>query len=742
MSESNEEAAAEEEVRLGDPEVTNGPFKMSVTLHVLEHLGENLYSSTPAVLSEAVANSWDANATNVDITIDTAAQTIVIADDGDGMTEEEVNKKFLAVGYHRRDPEEGEPSVTRLGRHVMGRKGIGKLSLFAIANTIEVQTVRRTVAGEQDEQISYGTAIGLTMNRSEIKQRAKERSDYYPPPLPSDRVDVQNGTRLTLSGLDAKATKLTVTSLRRRIARRFSIIGADHDFTVNVDGDAIGIEDRDYFKSLQYLWSIGDVGNAYESLAVNADRKGMLSGALDSDKKWTVTGWVGTVSEHSSLEEGNDVVVLLAWGKLVQEDLLNAVKAGGLYTKYVIGELRADFLDVDEAPDIATSDRQRLKETDERYQALREWFRDVVLAEVERNWRKWRREGAFDRALGDPGVKEWYDALAGGDDKAAAKKLFGRIGTVMRDRQTERAELYRHMILAFETLRVRRALGHIDELPDDANVDSFAVVFSGLDELEGAEYHKIAKGRLAVIERFREIAPEQKERVVQAYLFDHLWLLHPSWERPTTNKQIEQAVQTEWGKIDAKLTDEEKKGRIDIRYTTAAGRHVIVELKKASVSVNVFALAEQMHKYRSALKKVLRAHFGIDEPDIEVVAIVGKIPTEPEPKTRDGLLSAINGRMLTYDVLIQEALDSYRDYLEADERLTRLNTILEKIGGEAAETIEGEAAADDREEAAPAAATEDGAPAAAGAPAANDDEEEAPGGDGSPTPAETSEDRS
>src|SRR5438105_14312212 len=129
----------------------------------------------------------------------------------------------------------------------------------------------------------------------------------------------------------------------------------------------------------------------------------------------------------------------------------------------------------------------------------------------------------------------------------------------------------------------------------------FQAVFGGLDQVEAVEYYRIAKGRLEVIERFRNLAPEAKERVVQQYLFDHLWLLHPSWERPTSNKQIEQAVQTEWGKIDAGLNDDEKAGRIDIRYTTAASKHVIVELKKSDVTVDIYDLAKQIEKYCGAL---------------------------------------------------------------------------------------------------------------------------------------------
>ena len=39
------------------------PLEMRLSLNILEHLGLNLYSHVPAVLSEAVANAWDADAT-------------------------------------------------------------------------------------------------------------------------------------------------------------------------------------------------------------------------------------------------------------------------------------------------------------------------------------------------------------------------------------------------------------------------------------------------------------------------------------------------------------------------------------------------------------------------------------------------------------------------------------------------------------------------------------------------------
>jgi hypothetical protein len=60
-----------------------------------------------------------------------------------------------------------------------------------------------------------------------------------------------------------------------------------------------------------------------------------------------------------------------------------------------------------------------------------------------------------------------------------------------------------------------------------------------------------------------------------------------------------------------------------------AGKHVIVELKKWSVNVNVWDLGKQMDKYRGALRKVLRTRFPEVEPNIEVVALVGRLPESP-----------------------------------------------------------------------------------------------------------------
>ena len=144
-------------------------FIMSLSLNVLNHLGINLYSNIPAVLSEIVANSWDADATRVDITI--SDDEIVIKDDGCGMSAEDINNKFLYVGYQKREQSVESP---KYNRKYMGRKGIGKLSMFSIAREVDVISKKKMI---DESGTSYFEVSGFRMNIDEITEVIKKEHD-------------------------------------------------------------------------------------------------------------------------------------------------------------------------------------------------------------------------------------------------------------------------------------------------------------------------------------------------------------------------------------------------------------------------------------------------------------------------------------------------------------------------------------------------------------------------------------
>lgn len=104
-------------------------YEMTISLQIVEHLGLNLYSNTSAVISEAVANAWDADAKTVEITLE--KDCITIKDDGCGMDTDDINNKYLTVGYQKRHL---VPITPMLNRKVMGRKGIAFNSASVISS--------------------------------------------------------------------------------------------------------------------------------------------------------------------------------------------------------------------------------------------------------------------------------------------------------------------------------------------------------------------------------------------------------------------------------------------------------------------------------------------------------------------------------------------------------------------------------------------------------------------------------
>jgi hypothetical protein len=644
-------------------------YRMTIELNVLEHLGIGLYSNIPSVISETVANSWDADARHVSVTIDQQEDTVTIEDDGLGMSRDEVNTRYLKVGYQKRS-EEGV--ITAMGRHVMGRKGIGKLALFSIAETIEIHTTKM-VEGDLEKS-------GLVMSSEAIRAAiASGSGDYHPEAVDDRNTMVAPGTKILLRDLRAPTSRAE-SYLRRRLARRFSVIGVEHEFEVDVDGEHISVEDRDFFPQIQYVWCIGDGSDRYAGFCKNAKRTETLAGDVDADAGYRVSGWIGTFDEQKHVEEGNNAISVLAWGKVIHEDILGSIKEGGIYTKYLVGELRADFLDQDDAEDIATSGRQSVKETDPRFEALRAFVHSRLLKRIENKWGDWRKEDATEQATMNPAVKAWFDGL-GRDNKKYAERLFAKIESFPVSDPEYKRTLYKHSILAFETLALQENLTALDSFESPANLSALTEIFRDIDALEQVHYHSIVKGRLGVIEKLAGIVDDDdKEKVIQAHVYDHLWLLDPSWERASTNKRIEETVTKEFEAITSKLSEEERRGRIDIRYRTAAGKHIIVELKRYSRTLNVYDLAKQISKYRRGLQKCLLGVEPDVKPVIECVCVLGS-PPDPsdDQETVHKILTAESARFVTYDGLIASALASYGDYLEANKDAERVMKIVESI---------------------------------------------------------------
>jgi hypothetical protein len=380
-------------------------------------------------------------------------------------------------------------------------------------------------------------------------------------------------------------------------------------------------------------------------------------------------------------KEGGDnlnKVILMVRGKLAHEDLLEEFNEAGIYRSYLIGELHADFLDMDESPDIATSSRQRIIEDDPRYQDLLTWLR-AELTRIGNTWSDFRNAEGTKVALDNPLIKEWFTSLSG-DTRKKAERLFGKINQLTIDDDEQRSRLFAHAVLAFETLRYQDNLEALDAI-STANLPALEQIFTDASDLESAMYYQIVLQRLKVIDKLDDHLDEDAlEKIIQEHVFDHLWLLDPGWER-ATDRAMEERIGKTFAQVRAKLSDEERNSRIDLRYKRTTGAHVIVELKRASVITTSYRLLEQVDKYRSALQKYLD-DIG-DESPVEAVCVVGrdlKDWSQPSGRreSRD-IMSRKHVRVVKYEELLANAKAAYKEYLDRQDDVGRIRRLLDGL---------------------------------------------------------------
>lgn len=665
-------------------------YTLTISLNVLNHLGLNLYSNVPAVISEVVANSWDADAHKVEITIDKPGGRIVIKDNGNGMTKLDINRKYLFVGYQKRKEEDGDK--TPEGRIPMGRKGIGKLSLFSIARKVELHSIKD---GHRNGFVMDADDIKRTIEEQEKKG---EKGRYHPTPVPPNKIEIKKGTLIILTELKAQRMGAFERGLRKRIARRFSIIGQEHKFRVFINNKEVTIKDREYFHKLQYFWHYGK-GSEYLPLCKNCSYNDSRKATFVNDttrEKLEIWGWIGTVQQPGELKEGKgkrekgkrredeeslNKIGLMVREKLAQEDILEEFGEAGVYAEYIIGEIHADFLDRDDMDDITTSSRQKIIEDDPRYKIMKD-FIYKELKHIQSIWTDLRNKEGIEKAIEMfPAIKEWMDGL-GPDKKKYAKTIFGKIHRIRTDSDVERRTLFVQAILAFEKMKYKENLDALEKISAE-NISALKEIFFDFDDLEATMYHDITRGRIKIVEElYNKVDEKAKEAVIQKYLFDHLWLLDTSWERATSDEFMEKSMPKLFEDVKAKLTAEEKRARIDIKYRKTTGTHVIVELKKPDRRLSSLVLAKQIDKYRKALIKLLSSTDRKNEP-YEFICVVGKDLTDwktpDEMKVSKETLAARNARVFTYEQLIDSAYKSYQEYLAKTKDKGRIFNLIKQI---------------------------------------------------------------
>lgn len=615
----------------GNP-ASDRQLQMQYAGGLVKHLGLAMYRGAVPALAELIANSWDADAPEVRITIPFGTGglkncEIVVADTGRGMTWQEVQCAYLLVGRDRRRT---QGDKTEGGRAVMGRKGLGKLAGFGIARFVEVRTVRE----------GWLTHFSMDFNDMTKEGKAGIVESYEPHVIADEATEEANGTAITLRELQLTRS-IPREEFMESMGRRFSIL--QKGFAVYVNGELL----KPYDTPLQFKF------------------KGEQEGWEDVSGVGLVNWWIGFTEKPIQSEALRGISVLVR-DKMAQAPFFFNL-SGGTYgqagMQYLTGEVYADQLDQEK--DYVGTDRQGILWAEPMPDALLQWGQGKI-RDLLRDWVTLRNKESEEKLVAlvtDLGnsVDARISKLRPSEQREA-RSLINKLASIesITDEPERARDLLDMVLRAFEDssfFALLRALSATDKAAQD---EVFKLV-TELDVFEVVKMAEVVRARVGVIRKFREMieanVPEKPD--MQDFLFAHPWLIDPEWIVKEHERRLEQLLVEHFKIVPGADPDSEK--RIDFFCISTRGRYLVVEVKRPAKPIGKDEVT-QIIEYVQYLREQAPASGQGRSPNHYEGVLVGHHLTSAglrwrETAAKDGIT------VRTWEELLDVAERIHRDFL-------------------------------------------------------------------------------
>lgn len=354
----------------------------------IEHLGIKMYSRLPYALAELIANSYDAGATEVTIKLfdeDSSDKSIVVIDNGEGMSYEEIKENFLVIGRKRRDTD--NERVNSLGRRITGRKGLGKLALFGIGKTIEICTSKENESKETVFILDWDQILD------------EKNGVYHPSENRIIKSDLKShGTTIKLTNL-SRLTGFDVNETASSLSKMFNCF--DESFVVKISqnkGKEIVLTRDLLYSSLdkEFEWNVESIIKGDEIKSDYVHKK---------DLKGTI------ISTAKPMQQNLRGITLYVNGRLANVPSFFGVSEAGHTFSYLTGWIDADFLDEFDK-DLISTDRQSLSWDMEEAFELKVFLQQLMKYLV-KSWSAQRKKVKEDKISHKSGiaVSDWYSKV-------------------------------------------------------------------------------------------------------------------------------------------------------------------------------------------------------------------------------------------------------------------------------------------------------------------------------------------
>jgi len=368
-------------------------YELKFDPKTIEHLGVKMYSTLPPALAELISNAYDADANEVKLQFheqNGKPVSITVIDDGYGMSSNDIQDRFLVIGRNRRSADGDIPSP-RFGRLPTGKKGLGKLALFGLAEKITVDSTKDNLRNRFSlDWNQLLNADGTYSPETELRDEKRERA---------------SNTIIKLSNLKRK-TAFDLEGLADSLSRIFIV---DDNFKIilqHTNGKKIIISNNRRYAQIksEFEW-----GKDYFENEVNE-----YFGEIEFKFITSET----PISPSSGLRG----ITIFSRGKLVNSPEFFSNSTSSHFFQYLTGWISADFIDLlDE--DVISTNRQSINWDNSNMVEFREYLSELI-SKVNSSWRQKRKDKKENKFKDSTGINqgEWFSKLPD-DIRKSAKKI-------------------------------------------------------------------------------------------------------------------------------------------------------------------------------------------------------------------------------------------------------------------------------------------------------------------------------
>ena len=534
--------------------------KFKVLPRLLDHIGLAMYSSVPKAISELVANSHDAGASEVFVDFaekDGRLEGIVIRDNGHGMSPEALESAYLALGYNRREkPARGSE------RPPIGNKGIGKLAGLGIAKVMEVTTVHT------------GKMSRLTISREHFDGKEAELSEITFPMTVASTVEM-DGTTVRLHSLLDHAHTCEVAALREFLAAEFGLV-----------------KGFDIFVNKQKLTPSDIEGE-------ERDIKDVIDGLGPVAAKIKIAARVKDVKRPG--------LIVYVRGRAIEGPTLYDINTPSHHYRVasrILGEVNADFLDPQKPNNlldsyIISTSRDGFNKSHPKYIAFKDWA-ERLLKNISRELEGKQEKERIAAAEKNPTIQRALKHLPPELRARFEESIHSLIPKLNNLGDADASNILEFIARLAETESMRKILERIREA-DQADLEQLAKLLDDWGIFEITSLSSLIKSRLEVIGTLETLINNVGTKEfpdLHKILEKNLWILDDNFRYYSSNQQMRTILDEHVMKQYAG-----KEGlRPDFICKTLLEKHVVVEIKRPA-HVMAYQDASQLLGYAHMIKQ-------------------------------------------------------------------------------------------------------------------------------------------